>query len=173
MSALTSSLDIDLTLNGPIPIKAPMFPKSLDRLTPRAYPRTRLLTAAVVWSAVGFFLAGKGIWLSGDAPWTQIIIAILAGLGLGLVKSRFIFDKVAKKIIAHIGRKPSRTCLGGLFSVRNWVLIVVMALFGRTLGALPLDSALKTGIYVMVGSGLGYSSRLLWNAWKKSPFAML
>ena len=40
---------------------------------------------------------------------------------------------------------------GRAFSVRNWVLIVVMALFGRTLGALPLDSALKTGIYVMVG----------------------
>ena len=146
-----------------------MFPKLLDHLTPRAYPCTRLLTAAVVWSAVGFFLAGKGVWLSGNAAWAQIIVAILAGLGLGLVKSRFIFDRVAHKIIAHIGRKPSRACLGGLFSARNWALIVVMALFGRTLGALPLDSALKTGLYVMVGSGLVYSSRLLWNAWKNSP----
>jgi hypothetical protein len=146
-----------------------MFPKLLDHLTPRAYPRTRLLTAAVVWSTVGFFLAGKGVWLLGDATRMQLVIAILAGLGLGLVKSRFIFDSVAQKIIAHIGRKPSRACLGGLFSARNWALIVVMALFGRTLGALPLDSALKTGLYVMVGSGLVYSSRLLWNAWKNSP----
>ena len=118
-------------------------------------------------------MMSKGIWLARQASLTLVIVAILAGLGLGLVKSRFIFDKVAQKIIAHIGRKPSRACLGGLFSVRNWALIVVMALFGRTLGALPLDSALKTGIYVMVGSGLGYSSRLLWSAWKKSPFAML
>jgi hypothetical protein len=173
MYALTLSRYFDLTLYDPIPIKAPMFPKFLDRLTPRAYPRTRLLTAAIVWSAVGFFLAGKGVWLSGDAPWAQIVVAILAGLGLGLVKSRFIFDRVAQKIIAHIGRKPSRACLGGLFSARNWALIVVMAVFGRTLGALPLDSALKTGIYVMVGSGLSYSSRLLWGAWKKSPVALL
>lgn len=150
-----------------------MFPRFLDRLTPRAYPHTRLLTAALVWSGVGVFLTSKGIWLARQASLTLVTGAILMGLGLGLVKSRFIFDPVAQKIIAHIGRKPSRACLGGLFSARNWALIVVMALFGRTLGALPLDSALKTGIYVMVGSGLGYSSRLLWNAWKKSPLAML
>jgi hypothetical protein len=57
--------------------------------------------------------------------------------------------------------------------VRNWALILVMAVFGRTLGALPVHAAIKTGIYVMVGSGLGYSSRLLWSAWKNSPAGAL
>ena len=85
-----------------------------------------------------------------------------------MLKSRLVLDRVAVRIILHIVAKPSRACLGGLFSVRNWVLIAVMIVFGRTLGALPIDASIKTGFYVMVGSGLAYSSRLLWTAWKNS-----
>lgn len=144
-----------------------MLPQFLDRLTPRAYPRTRLFSAALVWSVVGTFLTGKGVWISNQDSWILILVSILAGLGLGFVKSRFVFDRVAAKIVAHIGNKPARACLGGLFSAKNWALIVVMAAFGRIIGALPFDALLKTGIYVMVGSGLAFSSRLMWAAWKK------
>ena len=150
-----------------------MPPHFLDRLTPRAYPRTRLFTAAIVWSGVGAFLCVKGVYLARSASLPIVLAAILAGACLGMLKSRLIFDRVAGKIIGHIGAKPSRACLGGLFSLRNWALILVMAAFGRTLGALPMYAALKTGIYVMVGSGLGYSSRLLWAAWKNSPAGAL
>jgi hypothetical protein len=99
--------------------------------------------------------------------------AISIGTGLGFFKSKVVLDRVAKKIILHIGSKPCRACLGGLFSIRNWMLIFVMIVFGRTLGAIPINSTIKTGIYVMVGSGLTYSSRLLWNAWKRSPIPVL
>lgn len=146
-----------------------MPPHFLDRFTPRAYPRTRLLTAALVWSAVGLFLALKGVSLFREGSWGIVLAVIVGGAILGLVKSRLILDRVAGRIVLHIGAKPSRACLGGLFSVRNWVLIAVMIVFGRTLGALPLDAAAKAGLYVMVGSGLAYSSRLLWSAWKNSP----
>lgn len=139
----------------------------LDRLTPRASPQTRLLTATMVWSAVGFFLTVKGLWLSRESSLLSIAAAGLGGTGLGMIKSRLVFDRVALKIIDHIGNKPRRACLGGLFSVKNWALILVMALFGRVLGALPVDASLKTGVYVMVGSGLAFSSRLMWRAWKK------
>ena len=141
----------------------------LDRLTPRAYPRTRLLTAAIVWSAVGMFLSVKGVYLSREGHLAFVVAVILAGVVLGMVKGRFILDRVAGKIILHIGSKPSRACLGGLFSIRNWMLIAVMIIFGRTLSFLPMDAGIKTGLYVMVGSGLAYSSRLLWRAWKTSP----
>ena len=146
-----------------------MSPHFLNRLTPRAYPRTRLISAAIVWNCVGAFLCLKGVYLSFDKPIETITTAFLVGLCLGLVKSRIVFDRVAEKIIDHIGSRPSRACLGGLFSVRNWALILVMAFFGKALGALPMHSGLKTGLYVMVGSGLGYSSRLLWRAWRNSP----
>lgn len=146
-----------------------MPPHFLDRFTPRAYPRTRLLTAAIVWSAVGFFLIMKGIFIFREGFWGIFLVVIVVGGILGVIKSKLVLDRVAGRIILHIGAKPSRACLGGLFSVRNWLLIAVMIVFGRTLGALPLDAAIKTGLYVMVGSGLAYSSRLLWNAWKNSP----
>ena len=159
---------LHLTSDTPLPIKASMAPHFLDRFTPRAYPRTRLLTAALVWSAVGIFLALKGVYLFWEGSWGIVLAVIAAGAVLGMFKSRLILDRVAGRIILHIGAKPSRACLGGLFSVRNWALIAVMIVFGRTLGALPLDAAIKTGLYVMVGSGLAFSSRLLWRAWKNS-----
>jgi hypothetical protein len=146
-----------------------MSPHFLDRFTPRAYPRTRLLTAAIVWSSVGFFLAIKGMYIFRGGALSFGLVAVLAGLMLGIAKGRFILDRVAGKIILHIGAKPSRACLGGLFSVRNWLLIAVMIIFGRTLSVLPIEAGIKTGLYVMVGSGLAYSSRLLWRAWKTSP----
>jgi hypothetical protein len=146
-----------------------MLPPFLDRFTPRAHAGTRLLTAALVWTAVALFLLGKGLWMSRMASGTHVLIAVLAGVGLGLVKSRIVFDRVARKIVSHIGRKPFRACLGGLFSIRNWALILVMAVFGRILGALPLASPLKTAVYVTIGSGLIYSSRLMWSAWKITP----
>ena len=140
----------------------------LDRLTPRAYPRTRLLTAALVWSAVGFFLFAKGCYLFRGEGLGIVFSTVATGVALGLLKSRVILDRVARKIIQRIGAKPARACLGGLFSVRNWLLIAVMIVFGRLLGALPIDAGIKTGLYVMVGAGLICSSRLLWNAWKRS-----
>lgn len=150
-----------------------MLPKILDRLTPRVYPHTRLLTAALVWSAVGSLLTAKGLWISRHEPTHLLLAAIAVGSGMGLVKSRLVFDKVARKIVLNIDKKPRPVCLGGLFSVRNWALILVMSFFGRTLSALSMNTSLKAGIYVMVGSGLAFSSRLMWKAWTKPlPFPL-
>ena len=150
-----------------------MLTQFLDRLTPRVYPHPRLLTAAHVWSGLGIFLAAKGLYLDREASLPIIALTAAAGLGLGLLKSRFVFDKVADRIISHIRRKPSRACLGGLFSIKNWGLIAMMMLFGRLVSTADLDHSLKTGIYVMVGTGMAYSSRRLWNAWKTTAPIML
>ena len=141
----------------------------VDQLTPRVTPQTRLFTAAMLWSALGFFLAAKGAWSSHPHSGQPTLLSLALGLAFGLLKSRIVFDRVARKIISHIDSKHQRSCLGGLFSLRNWGLILVMAMFGKAIGALPMNTNLKSAIYVMVGSGLGYSSRLLWKAWRKSP----
>ncbi len=145
----------------------------LDRFTPRAYPRTRIFTAAIAWSTVGVFLVVKGWYFFREGSREGLLAALAAGAMLGMLKSRFVLDRVARNIIQRIGAKPARACLGGLFSVRNWLLIAIMVVFGRTLAALPLNAGVKTGLYVMVGIGLVCSSRLLWNAWKNSPVETL
>ena len=146
------------------------FINRINFFTPRASYELRILGAALIWTFIGFFLLIKGlfIFLSESSILTKLFIFAL-GLVIGLFKSRLIFDPAAKKIIKHIESKPQRACFGGLFSVRNWALILVMALFGKAIGALPMNAALKSAIYVMVGSGLCYSSRLLWQAWRESP----
>lgn len=145
----------------------------IDRFTPRAFPKTRLLTAAHVWLGVGIFLSIKGVVLLAATSWQAVMAAICCGALLGFVKSRLIFDRVAEKIITHIRRKPSQVCLGGLFSIKNWTLIAIMIGLGRGLAALPLAPQLKSTIYIMVGSGLAYSSRRLWIAWRKTvPIAI-
>ena len=140
----------------------------LDRFTPRVASQKRLLSAAILWSATGVFLSAKGIWTFHPDTLQATLLSLALGLVFGLLKSRIVFDRVARKIIAHIGSKPQRACLGGLFSLRNWILILIMALFGKAIGTMPMHATIKAGLYVMVGSGLGYSSRLLWSAWRKS-----
>ena len=141
----------------------------IDKLTPRVTSETRLFSAAIAWTAIGFFLTAKGTWVSHTETWQTTLLPLASGLTLGLLKSKIIFDRVAVKVIAHIGSKPQKACLGGLFSARNWILILVMAVFGKIIGTLPIPPAIKTACYVMVGSGLGFSSRLLWRAWRNSP----
>lgn len=154
----------DFAAQGPYP--RGMHFALVDKFTPRASPRNRILSAAIVWTGVGSFLTAKGFFLLHHSPLKLIFIYSAFGAVLGLLKSRFIFDRVAAKIITHIGRKPMPACLGGLFSFKNWALILVMILFGRVVGSLPLDQSVKSVVYVMVGSGLAYSSRLIWRAWK-------
>lgn len=141
----------------------------IDRITPRVTSRNRLFSAALLWSCIGLFLAIKGAWTSHPHTWCATLLSLTVGLAFGFIKSRIVFDRVAKKIIARIGSKPQRACLGSLFSLRNWALILVMGIFGKTIGALPINAAIKSLVYVMVGTGLAYSSRLLWRAWRNSP----
>jgi hypothetical protein len=144
----------------------------LDRITPRASSRTRLLTAALAWTSVGLFLICKGVWISREAPVAQLS-GSLAGIGLGVIKAWLILDRVAKKIVSRIGLKPHNACLGGLFSFRNWILILLMIVLGRIVGESHLSGTLTTCIYVMLGSGLAFSSRLMWSAWKKTALSEL
>lgn len=107
------------------------------------------------------------------APWPTLVEAGLGGLSLGIIKSRLIFDKVAGKVITRIRLKDRPSCLGGLFSLRNWLLILCMMILGKIMGTLAVPIEVKSVMYMLVGSGLCYSSRLMWTAWKKTPDIIL
>lgn len=138
----------------------------LDCLTPRATIKTRLFYAAFFWTLTAFLLVFKGILaLQGNS---LLLITVLIGTFAGILKSRFILDKVAAKIVSHIKAKPTRSCLGGMFSIWNWALIFLMFLFGRIINSIKTLSEIKTIIYLMIGIGLGFSSRKIWVAWKNT-----
>lgn len=138
----------------------------LDRLTPRATLRTRIFTATCVWGAVGCCLVTRGTLLLGQTSWLMGGSIILASATAGILKSRAVFDGVAKEIVARLQRKPGPACLGGFFSVRNWGLVFCMMLLGGIVKRLPMPDEIKSGIYILVGSGLFYSCRILWHAWR-------
>lgn len=41
-----------------------------------------------------------------------------------------------------------------------------MMLLGGIVKRLPMPDEIKSGIYILVGSGLFYSCRILWHAWR-------
>lgn len=148
-----------------------MLSTYLDRLTPRAMPRTRLFTAACIWGAVGICLLSRGLLLLQHISGLVAAGIVLGGIIAGGLKSRIIFDKAAASIVAHIHHKSSPSCLGGLFSFKNWGLIACMMVLGGVIKRLPIPDAIKSAVYILVGTGLIYSSRVLWRAWRKSSKA--
>lgn len=134
---------------------------------PRASSRVQLLLAAVMWTAVGgalFFFGTR--WITDGRPPLSGLPLLLLGIGTGLVKSSLVLDRTAAKIVHRIGTRGEGRCIGGFLSVRSWLLVLAMIALGRILrsGVLPLPAA--GVLYAAIGTGLLFSSRLAWKAWR-------
>lgn len=136
------------------------------RFTPVAAPRTHLFTAGLFWTSVGLFLTIKGQTFMSETALLPRFGLTLVCTGLGLLKGRYVFDKAAAKIIRRILSRQRKYCLGGLFSIRNWGLIACMILLGKAVSWTPLPDILKGAVYHVVGPGLLFSSRLMWQTWR-------
>jgi hypothetical protein len=138
-----------------------------ESLKPRASSRFQLFLAGAMWSAVGAGLLAFGtIWIRGGSSPPRALFLLLGGVGLGVLKSRLLLDRTARKITVRIAERGEGRCAGSFLSFRSWALVAVMVLAGRFLrgGALPVTAV---GIlYVAVGTGLLFSSRIAWQAWK-------
>lgn len=123
---------------------------------------THLLLAAVLWSIIGLGLSVRGaVWLAATGKSWIFVPAIL----FGCLKSFFILDKSAKIIIARIKGLDDGSCLGGVYSVRTWLLVLFMIIFGYLLRRSPAPQELIGFFYGAVGWSLLLSSRLGWRAW--------
>lgn len=134
-------------------------------LKPGAKIKTHLLVAALIWSAVGIMLSTRGfLWLY-EAAWLLLVpFAALAGT----MKSKMVLDKVARRNMDRIHSREEGSCIGGVYSVGTWVLVLVMIFMGRLLRASSVPHAIVGFIYVTVGWALFWSSRLLWKGWRQS-----
>jgi hypothetical protein len=138
-----------------------MTKKKLTRFKPGASINVHLLTAALIWSIVGLFLMSNGFLLItlADREW----LAVLA-VGLGTVKSIFLLDRVARKNISRIMRFADGTCIGSVYSYKSWGLVLVMIVLGRFLRSSVMPGEYVGILYLAVGWGLFFSSRLMWQA---------
>lgn len=132
------------------------------RLKPGASIKTHLLLAAFVWVAVGLMLLYRGVgWLLEANGVVWLAPAMLAGT----VKSFLLLDRVAGKNIVRIQRFNDNYCLGGVYSLRSWGLVLAMIVLGRLLRSAGLPLALIGALYTAIGWALFFSSRRIWRAW--------
>ena len=142
------------------------FKKSLLSYKPGVSVRTHLFLAALIWSLVGFFLLTNGfviISLKGQL-WYGVV-----GLFLGIAKTFFILDRVARKNVKRIKEFEEKVCIGSVYSWKTWILVAAMIGLGRYLRTTVLPGEIVGLIYTAVGCALMLASRLMWREWKRTP----
>ena len=138
-----------------------------ERHKPAAAVATQLMLAWMMWVVVGAALAGFGArwsWQAapGIAPW------LAAGaVMIGIVKSRFVLDRAARRVVERISVRGDGRCLGGFLSLRTWGLVILMMAAGRLLRG-SLARGIIGPLYIAVGTALCFSARVSWRAWRAS-----
>ncbi len=97
----------------------------------------------------------------------QVAIVVTA-LIAGTLKSYFILDRSARKSIERILNFKDGTCLGAVYSIKTWLLVVFMMGMGIFLRNSSLPLSLLCFIYFTIGWALLFSSRLAWKKWMAS-----
>ena len=134
----------------------------LRRMKQGGSTTSHLFLAAALWTLIGSGLLIRGtIWLAAvERSWIT-----LPAVALGCLKSLFILDKSAKTSIERIRQLKDGSCLGGVYSLKTWALVVIMIMLGYLLRRSPLPLEINGFIYITVGWSLVLSSRLGWRAW--------
>ena len=140
--------------------------KDLSRFKPGVRRRTHLLLAAMLWTFIGLLLLTKASYRFFQVPEYQLIIIITA-LVSGTLKSIFILDRSARRSIERILDFKDGTCLGAVYSVKTWLLVVGMMGMGIVLRNSSLPLSLLCFIYFTIGWALLFSSRLAWRMWAR------
>ena len=138
--------------------------KSLLRFKPGVRRRTHLLLAAMLWTGIGILLLVKGSYRIVQVTEYQAAIIITA-LITGTLKSYFVLDRSARKSIERILTFKDGTCVGAVYSIKTWFLVVFMMGTGIFLRNSSLPLSLLCFIYFTIGWALLFSSRLAWKAW--------
>jgi hypothetical protein len=123
-----------------------------------------MLSAAVVWGAVGLMLAIRaGFWFASSSMtvWWMVVLA----LAVGLVKGRYVFSKLAKKNIQRIRElspQKEKVCIFAFQAMQSYLIIIGMVTLGFVLRYSPLPRELLGVIYLAIGVGLLYASGEYW-----------
>jgi hypothetical protein len=124
--------------------------------------RSHYFLAAMIWSLVGLGLLSRGFLLLHQIG--QYAVLALA-LVLGTLKAVFVLQRSAGKNMERISRFQGRTCFGAVFSIKAWLLVLLMILLGRWLRSSGCPPVYVGLLYAAVGWALLFSSRVIWREW--------
>jgi hypothetical protein len=136
----------------------------LSKLKPNASRSVHLFVAASLWTVVGLSLMIRGaVWLNTIGQLWIVVPALI----MGTAKSFFMLDRSAKKSINRIVATRDGRCLGGVYSIKTWLLVLVMMTAGCLMRNSTLPKEFLGLFYVSIGWGLLFSSRNAWFVWKQ------
>ena len=126
----------------------------------------------MIWLLVGVGLSIAGVnWILSLGIGPKMIIFLTASCLIGLLKGRFVLQKVAAKYIKRsdlIEFNKNDILLGWIkiFGVKGFVLIGVMVFMGRFLRHSNIDRPILGIVYLAVGISLLYASRIFFSTCK-------
>jgi hypothetical protein len=140
------------------------LPGGFSHLKPGAARKTHLLLSASLWTCIGCMLLVKGAYrLAGvEEGWFFLACGALI---IGSLKSFAVLDRAAARTRDRILCFKEGTCLGAVYSLKTWTLVLCMAGMGVILRNSSLPIMLLCFIYLTVGWSLLLSSRIVWVAW--------
>jgi hypothetical protein len=140
-----------------------MIRRTPIQLKPGVPRYIHLLLAACLWSIAGIFLMTRGMsWLMASEKLWLALPAVIAGS----LKSYFLLDNSARKGVYRILALADGTCLGAVYSIKTWLLVLVMIGSGVLLRHSSLPRELLGAVYMTIGWALFFSSRFAWQAWR-------
>lgn len=124
----------------------------------------------MMWLIGSSILLIRGVGYVHDRHWHAWALA--TGLVLGVIKARFILDRVAKKAVARI-RLRENSSVFGFFALKSWLLIGAMMGGGialRTIFVHPgqIGAGILGAVYIGVGTALLLADRHFWLAMFRS-----
>jgi hypothetical protein len=133
-----------------------------ERYKPRLAARTQLIVAGLLWYSVALVLGTRGLgWLVSDR-WA--IALGVVGVALGVLKGRFIMERVARRATERIRARDRDKCAGGLFSWQSWLVVLGMIAIGHALRLTAAPRPLLGVLYVAIATGLLLAGRLYWRS---------
>ena len=132
----------------------------INKLKPGTPKNWLLLTAGLIWTAVGILLVSLALgWIlqpAVDSGW----IYLVSGFGLAYLIYKFGFSRLAAKNNQRIKDLPvEKPCLFAFQEWHSYPLVLLMIGLGITLRKFtPIPKPLLGILYIGIGGGLGGSS---------------
>jgi hypothetical protein len=139
---------------------AEVVPAVLARTSLVSGERVQLVLAGGLWLLAATILGVRGIgWLL-PVAWTPLLLA--AGVLVGIVKARFLLDRVARGVTRRIHDRGPDASVVGFLSVRSWLVVVVMMAGGHALRLTAAPRPALGVLYVAIATALALASRTYW-----------